>query len=211
MILKTALTISALTFAGSAMGAEVAANGGFELGMGNDADSWEEFGGAFRDNSAPLAGDWSMQMDAVGSVGIGAASGATYNSIANGGFASLQENTMVTLSFDASTNFGPGGVGFYVLRILNGSGAIVADSGLQNMAAAGTNSYSVSAMVPSFGGAPNDVYAAFVSIEAVAGGFPESFASATVDNVSISAELVPAPSAMALLGLGGLAATRRRR
>jgi hypothetical protein len=211
MFLKTAFTVSALAFAGSASAAEVVSNGGFELGMGADADAWEEFGGAFRDNSSPLAGDWSMQMNAVGGDGIGAASGATYNSIANGGFASLQESTMVTLSFDATTNFGPGGVGFYVLRILNGSGAIVADSGLQNMAASGTNSYSVSAMVPAFGMAPDDTYAAFVSIEAVAGGFIGSSASATVDNVSIQAELVPAPSAMALLGLGGLAATRRRR
>ena len=118
---------------------------------------------------------------------------------------------MVTLSFDASVTFnGPGGVGFYVLRILNGSGAIVADTGLQNMVA-GTNSYSISAMVPAFGMAPNDTYAAFVSIEAVAGAIDNTSTLAIIDNVSIEAELVPAPSAMALLGLGGLAAKSQER
>jgi len=211
MFIKTAITVSALALAGTALGDEVASNGGFELGIGGDADAWEEFGGSFRDNAAPLAGDWSMQMDALGTDGLGAASGATYNSIANGGFASLEENTTVTLSFDATTNFGPGGVGFFVLRILNGTGAIVADTGLQNMLPSGTNSYSISVDTPFFGAAPNDVFAAFVSIEAVAGGFNGSFASATVDNVSIQGTLVPAPGALALMGLGGLAAARRRR
>jgi len=206
MIIKTAMTISALAFAGTAMGADVASNGGFELGMGADADIWEEFGGASRDNTAPIAGDWSMQLNASEATG-NLASGVTYNSIFNGGFASLEENTSVNLSFDATTNLGPGGVGNFVLRILNDDGAIVADSGFQNLSS--TNSVSVT--TPFFGPNPNDVYAAFVLIQTQAGAFEGSFAEANIDNVVIDATLVPAPGALALLGLGGLATARRRR
>lgn len=206
MNFKTTATLAALAFAGTAMGADVAANGGFELGMGADADSWEEFGGASRDSSAPIAGDWSMQLNASEASG-NLASGVTYNSVFNGGFASLEENTNVNLSFDANINLGVAGVANYVVRILNDDGAIVADSGFQGM----TSANSLDITVPSFGPNPNDVFAAFVLIQTQAGAVQGSFAEATIDNVVIDATLVPAPGALALLGLGGLGIARRRR
>ncbi|MEQ8770522.1 MAG: hypothetical protein RIB60_08440 [Phycisphaerales bacterium] len=199
----------------SSASANVVVNGGFELGTGTDSDNWTEFGGGAagtlseRSSVAPLAGNFSHIITAVGDATVGASAGINYNSISDGGLASLAENTTVTLTFDAETNLGPGGVAFYALRVLDSSGAIVADTGLQGF---GTGSITSATLnVPSFGAAPSDAYAAFVEIVVNAGAFDGSTASAKIDNVVVTGTLVPTPASAALLGLGGLAAVRRRR
>ncbi|MEM1186634.1 MAG: hypothetical protein AAGI53_16715 [Planctomycetota bacterium] len=202
------IAIAALVaFTGSAFAAAV--NGGFEAGTGGDADNWEEFGGAMRTTTSPLAGNWSMELNAVGSDSAGAASGVTYNSIATGGLASLDELQTITMSFDAEANLGPGGVASGAFRLLDGSGAIVTQQilGISN----GLNSYNFSLNVPAFGAAPSDAYAAFIEIVAQAGAFDGSTSFVRVDNVQINGALVPTPGAAAALGLGGLVAMRRRR
>ena len=217
--MKTTISIFAIAaIAGTGLaGTNLAANGGFESGTGADSDNWNEFSGgaagtaSARSSNSPLAGGWSHELNAVGSDGAGAFAGINYNSIADGGFASLAESSVVNLTFDAETNFGPGGVGFYALRILNSDGGIVADTGLQNLAPSGTNSYDISINVPLFDAAPNDTYAAFVEIVTNAGGFDGSEAFARVDNVVLTGTLVPAPAGLAALGLGGHVATRPRR
>ena len=214
--MKSVISIVAMAaIAGVAAGQNVVMNGGFEMGTGGDSDFWNEFeGGAagtasMRSSDAPIAGDWSHVLDAVGDDTQGASAGINYNSIADGGFVSLQENTIVNMSFEADVDLGPGGVGFFVLRVLNADGAIVADTGLQNLAN-GLNT-TADLLVPAFAAAPNDTYAAFAEISVGAGAFEGSLASAKIDNVIINGTLVPAPAAVSMLGLGGLVAARRRR
>lgn len=209
-----AVTCGLLVSAGASAD-DIATNGGFELGTGGDSANWVEFGGGAmgtfseRTMNMPISGMWSHQIFAMGDATTGGSAGINQNSIVDGGLASLQENTMLSLSFDAVTNFGPGGVGFYTLRILDGSGAIVADTGLQPIV--GGLNQSAALNVPAFGTAPADTYAAFAEFVVNAGAFQGSFAGARIDNVVIEGTLVPTPGTLALLGLGGLAMTRRRR
>jgi hypothetical protein len=212
-------TIAVLVAAGTAMaGSAIQSNGGFELGDGPDSQDWTEFGGGApgtvseRVFGNAASGDYAHHISAVGAVGMGAGAGISQNT-AGFGLGTLVAGTSLQLSFDASADLGPGGVGFYVLRILNRSGAIVADTGLQGLSGApGYQSYSSAALtVPDFGADPSDYYSAFVEIFVNAGAFDGSFASAYIDNVVITGTAVPAPGAMALLGLGGLMAGRRRR
>ena len=204
-----------VSIAASAATADIAVNGGFEFGTGGDSDNWVEAGGgafgtmSFRSDTDPISGSWSHQLNAVGADGQGASAVVLTNTLADGGLPSLQENTTLSFAFDAETDFGPGGVGFFVLRILNGAGAIVADTGLQNIAN-GSNASAV-LNVPAFGGGDNDSYAAFIEISTAAGAFDGSFSNAKIDNVTLDGTLVPTPASAALLALGGLVGMRRRR
>ncbi len=217
MKLISAFAIAAIS--GSAFaGVGIQTNGGFELGSGADSDGWEEVAGgpagtvSERFFGMAASGDYSHRISAVGDDTAGASAVLIQNTQFNG-LDSLAPGSSVSLSFDAATNFGPGGVGFYVLRVLDASGAIVADTGLQNLAATGGyQSYSTAALtVPAFGAAPSDYYAAFVEISVAAGAFDGSSAEAFIDNVVISGTVVPAPGALGMLALGGLVAGRRRR
>lgn len=207
--------LSGLAIAATACADDIAANGGFEMGDGGDSASWSEFGGgadgtmSARSMDDPITGLWSHVLFAAGDNLGGGAAGINQNSIADGGLASLQEMSSLSLAFEAETDFGPGGVGFYALRVLNGDGAIVADTGLQPIAN-GLNA-SADLMVPAFGGGPNDSYAAFVEIVVNAGAFDGSFAGAKLDDVVVNGTLIPAPGAAVLLGAGSLALMRRRR
>ena len=181
---------------------EVIVNGGFETeGFGGPADSanWIEVAsGAFgtlseRVASPVSAGLFAHHLAAIGADGIGSTGVIVQNGVADGGLASLEQNTTVTATFRASVTLGPGGVGFYALRILNGAGAIVANSGL-GVITNGTNgefaSFSMGPLtVPAFGEAPNDVYSAYVEIAVAAGAFPASTAEAYVDEVVVTGTL----------------------
>lgn len=212
-------TLILLAAASTAMaGTAIQSNGGFELGAGADSGDWEEF--AFGASGAvserffgnPASGAYSHHIMAVGDVTTGSAAGLTQNT-ASFGLGTLAGGSSLRLSFDAQTNFGPGGVGFYALRILNRDGAIVANTGLMNFGGGvGYQSYSTGELlVPALGGLPNDYFSAFVEIVVNAGAFDGSFAEASIDNVVITGTVVPAPGVLALLGLGGLITGRRRR
>jgi len=169
---------------------DIAGNGGFESAGGGgatDSDLWSEFGPTSeRDSSNPSSGSWAHRMYTQG----GGSSGINQSSIADVGLSSLEENTTVTVSMDVEANYGPGGVGFAVLRILNGVGAIVAETGLQNVPAGPYQTWTLPPVtVPAYGAAPNNVYAAFVEINAVSGAFAESTSEVFVDNVMVDATL----------------------
>jgi len=219
--LKTSALL-ALVAAAPAMAANIAGNAGFEV-AGNSPTISAFWGagaggaaGTVSERSAtnPFAGDWAQRLVANGGVGAGASAGISQNSIADLGLVSLAPGSSVGLSFRGNYTFGPGGVGFYTLRILNSSGQIVADTGLQ-VVNQGTNGYqsfsTADLVVPAFGAAPNDSFAAFVEINVAAGAFDGSTSAAFIDDVVIDATLVPAPSALGLLGAGVLVAGRRRR
>jgi hypothetical protein len=211
----TATSIAFILGAGLVQAQDIGPNGGFELGTGGDSDFWNEFGGgapgtaSFRSSASPIAGSWSHQLTAIGSNLTGAAAGINFNSIDTAGLPSLAEFSTLSLSLDADVDFGPGGVGFYTLAILDSSGAIVSSTGLQPLLSGSLSSAVLN--VPAFGAAPSDAYAAFVEIVVNAGAFDGSTAGALIDNVVINGTLVPAPGALAVLGLGALGMTRRRR
>ena len=203
---------------GAASGGSILLNGGFELGTGSVSDIWNQFAGGAagtmseRSSMMPNTGDFSQRIVAVGAAGIGSAAGINQNSIDSAGFPSLAELTVVTASFSAKVDLGPGGVGFYELKILNGEGAVVATSGLQNLnPSANYLSYNLAANVPAFGAAPNDVYAAFLEVVVAAGAFDGSTASAFVDDAAVDGILVPGPSSLVALAFGTAGLARRRR
>ncbi len=219
--LKTSALL-AVVAAAPAMAANIAGNAGFETA--GDSSTISAFWGAGaggaagtiseRSSTNPFSGDWAQRLVANGAPAQGASAGISQNSINDLGLVSLAPGSSVTLSFKGNYTFGPGGVGFYTLRILNSSGAIVANTGLQvvNQGTNGYQMFSTAALtVPEFGAAPNDSFAAFVEINVVAGAFDGSTSSAFIDDVVIDATLVPAPSALGLMGAGLLVAGRRRR
>lgn len=199
-------------------------NPGFETAGGGgatDSDLWNEFAAGAagtlseRDSSNPFAGSFAHHLLAIGDDTQGATAGINQNSIADVGFLSLQENTTVSAEFQWNGNLGPGGVAFGALRILNGVGAIVADTGLVALPNTG-GSYQLVSLgslnVPAFGGGDNDTYAAFLEINVSAGAFAGSTSEGYVDNVNVQGLVVPEPTAATLLcvGFAGMLIRRRR-
>ncbi len=213
------LTLVAAT--APALADPLAGNGGFEMPGANATlpALWTPNAGGApgtlsqRDSSTPFAGQWAQRLVAIGNNTVGASAGVTQNS-ADVGLASLAPGSSLTLSFQGNYNFGPGGVGFYAVRVLNSTGEIVANTGLQ-VVTNSTNGYqlftSPTLTVPAFGASPNDSYFAFAEFSVAAGAFDGSSARAFIDNVDISGTTVPAPASLALLGGGLIIAGRRRR
>ena len=137
----------------------------------------------------------------------------TQNSVADVGLVSLEPGTSLSFSFDARFNPGPGGVMIFTLRILNGVGGIVQDTGFATIAAATGGAYQTFTRgpltVPAFGAAPNNVYAAFVEIAVNSAAFAGSTSEAFIDNVHVNGTLTPEPASLALLGLASLLLRRR--
>ncbi len=190
-----------LVAAGQAMAVDVCGNGGFEdegFDGPNSAFYWHSFasGGpgsvSERSTLSPLTGTYAQHLVANGADAMGGTAVVTQNTVDATGGVSLEPGTPVVLSFDARGAAGPGGVGFYALRILNSAGAIVSDTGLQvyfpnnNWAHFTTRPLTV----PAFGAAPNDAYFAYVEIVVAAGAFAASTIEAHIDSVAIDATLV---------------------
>ena len=181
---------------------ELASNGGFETaGFGGPTDSfaWRVAvsGGpgslSERDGTMPRTGGFAHHLLTFGQDAIGGNAAVFQNTSSDGGLNSLQENTPVSATFRGKYNLGPGGVGFYVLRILNGNGTIVAATPLgviNNSTNGAYQTYSTGTVtVPAFGAPPNDVYAAFIELNVAAGAFVGASAEAFIDDVSISGTL----------------------
>jgi hypothetical protein len=182
---------------------EVCSNGGFEqggFGGATDSFTWNTAvsGGpgslSQRDGTMARTGGFAHHLLTYGADAIGGNAAVSQNSVTDGGMTSLQENTPLFATFHGKYILGPGGVGFHVLRILNGSGAIVLSTPL-GVINAGTNgtyqTYTTATLtVPAFGAPPNDVYSAFIELNVAAGAFVGASAEAYIDDVSISGTLV---------------------
>ena len=182
---------------------ELTTNGGFEAG---DTSGWEDFTAGVADQSFVTTMDASSGNFAglLTNNAIGAA--ATIKQ-ANIGVGQVGIGDTIFVQFDAKGSGAAGGVAFAEM--------------FQELAGGGTSGGMI------FTGAPltlTDEYQTFnfefLITGDVSGGITLQFNAATganpgsesilfVDNVSVA--FVPAPASMALLGLGGLAATRRRR
>ncbi len=215
-------TTCTMALASQCLGVDIASNGGFETAGADPSISadWNAFANgalgtrSFRDPAAPFAGLFAHTFEAFGDDGIGAAAGAIQHSAAFG-LPSLAPGSSLSMTFAGNYTLGPGGVGFYDLRILNSAGAIVAQAGLQAVTSStqGYQAFSSAALVvPAFGAAPNDSYYVFVEFSVAAGAFPGSSARASIDSVVVEGTVVPAPAVTFVLGAAAmLVGVRRRR
>ncbi|MEM1304799.1 MAG: PEP-CTERM sorting domain-containing protein [Planctomycetota bacterium] len=226
-MIRTALSLAAVVclaaaLPGSAVADPLTGNGGFEAGTATDSDLWSEFAGGAagslseRDGTNPASGSFAHRVLALGDDGLGASAGITQNSVADVGFLSLAPGSVVSGSFDADLILGPGGVAFAEFSILNGIGALVATTGPVALTDTGPGyeTYNLAPLVvPGFGPAPADVYAAFLNLNVAAGAFAGASAEAFFDNVSVDGTtVVPEPTTAALVAIVGMGlAVRRRR
>lgn len=211
--MKKTLTVALLAGLASVASASVV-NGGFESGMGVDADNWNEIeiaGGtagasaiADRTNAVAHSGDYSMQLSVVGAPDFGPVAEIQQQSMVG----SVVAGASYDFSFWAMGTAGPGSVAFYEVSWFdgdgsNGGGPQGSATGLQVFGLAGAwTEYAMTGLI-----APTGADSVFISIRLVTGAFDGASGEAFIDDVSF----VPAPGALAFLGLGGLATTRRRR
>ena len=203
--MKTTISaISIIAAASTAMaGIELTNNGGFELG---DTSGWEYFAtpaSTFSaDSSSPFAGSFAGNL-----VNLTDGSAAVIKQ-ANMGVGLVNPGDEITISFWAKNINGVGGVNFAEF--------------FSEIAGGGTSSAQILGGAPLFASATDWTFYQFTTFAGpdVSGGVTLQFTATTgaiigstsellIDNVSVT--VIPAPGAMALLGLGGLMAGRRRR
>ena len=204
-----------LAVAASPAAADIVNNGGFELGTGEDADGWNQLeivgGGAFADTvrspggfvASPYEGDFFMYMDVVGASDFGPVSEIQQQTSVG----SIIGGNTYEFSFASIGNAGPGTVAFYEVSWFDGDGS---NGGGPQGSATGLQTFSlgsewglttVSDLV-----APAGADSMFIQIRLVTGAFDGATGWAGIDAVTVT----PAPGALALLGLAGIASRRRR-
>lgn len=212
--MNTNITAIALA-ACAASGLASVSNGSFESGTGADADNWNEIeiaGGSLgasavadRTTSNVHTGDYAMMLSVTGAGDFGPVA-EIQQQTAVGSVSAGQE---YDFSFFAMGTPGPGSVAFYEVLFFDGDGSNgggpQGSSGLQTFALnASYTEISFSGLV-----APAGADSVLIQIRLVTGAFDGAAGEAFIDDVSFN--LVPTPAAAALLGMGGLVATRRRR
>ncbi|MCC5822354.1 MAG: hypothetical protein LAT64_06435 [Phycisphaerales bacterium] len=182
---------------------ELTTNGGFETG---DTTGWEYFATPtstfFADASDPFSGNFAGNL-----TNLTDGSAAVIKQ-ANMGIGLVNPGDEITISFWAKNINGPGGVNFAEF--------------FSELAGGGTSSAQILGGAPLFASDTDWTFFEFTTFAGpdVSGGVTLQFTATTgaiigstsqllIDNVSVT--VIPAPGAMALLGLGGLMAGRRRR
>lgn len=210
---KTTIALIIAAAASAASAGNIVLNAGFEAGSGADAADWAEIlggpsGNVERSTANPFSGDYSayMSFDHINNP----AAGGAYFIEQNQPVGSITAGTDYTLSFYAavdSTDF-VGMDTFVQILWLDQDGS---DGG-------GVRGETLTSLI---GLGINDSYQEF-SLDLTAAAGADSFllrfqlsagaVSGIANGVYVDdVALTPAPGALALVGLGGLAATRRRR
>lgn len=203
--MKTTISaIAIIATASTAMaGIELTTNGGFETG---DTTGWQYFATPTStfgvDGTSPFAGDFN------GNLVNNTDGSAAVIKQANMGIGLVNAGDEITISFWAKNINGVGGVNFAEF--------------FSELDGGGTSSAQILGNAPLFASATEWTFYEFTTFAGpdVSGGVTLQFTATTgaiigstsqllIDNVSVT--VIPAPTSVALLGLGGLVATRRRR
>jgi uncharacterized protein (TIGR03382 family) len=192
------------TVAGSATaGIELTTNGGFETG---DTTGWSYFAtpaSSFGvDSTSPFAGSFN------GNLVNNTDGSAAVIKQANMGIGLVNAGDEITISFWAKGVNANGGVNFAEF--------------FSEIDGGGTSSSQILGGAPLFASATDWTFYSFTTFAGpdVSGGVTLQLTATTGANIGstsqlmlddVSVTVIPAPGAMALLGLGGLVATRRRR
>lgn len=205
MISNTA-TVSAIALALTAGAAnasflELTSNGGFEAG---DTSDWLYF--PVPASTFDVTGDSSSGAFAGELVNTTSGSAAIIKQ-ANLGIGIVTAGQEVTISFDAKGFGANGGVAFAEFFSEIDGGGVSSSEILSGAPLGLTNDYQTFSFT-TFAG-PDVSAGITLQIVAVTGANIGSESTIFIDNVSVS--VVPTPASAAILGLGGLAAARRRR
>lgn len=215
--LLTLAAAPAVCVAVSTATANIISNPGFELGTGDDADSWTQLeitaglGGVAatdRSNAAAGSGGFSMSLGVTGVVNDGP--NAEIQQIPAAG--SVVPGTEYDFSFLAQGVAGPGSVGFYEVSWFDADGS---DGGGPQGSATGLQTYPLN---PAFTPvavtglvAPPTADSVLVQIRLVTGAFDGASGSAFIDDVvfAAAAPVIPEPTSVVLAGLAAVAVGAR--
>jgi len=203
--MKSNTTIAAATLAISTLAGTTLANsvfnGGFETG---DFSGWETLGTGdsfFEVVSDSNTGSWAAHFrnDADASAALIKQTGI--------GAGSIEAGAMVHVEFSGKGLAGIGGVFFAELFSVDAGGGVTQSEILGGAPIFFSDTYQTYSFDTIAG--PDVAGGLTIQFGAITGAEPASFSEAFIDDVVVT--FVPAPSSMAILGLGGLVATRRRR